>query len=416
MANTNANGVTPTSPNPTVSTDPSVGGSAFANVVSDPTSSASVNNLIGLKDANTGTWVKYPDLQSGINGGIASVTNRISKLTAANPTATIMDLSKSWAGSGNNDVSGWANSVASNLGVSPDTKLSSLDPTQTFYAMAKHESSYDPTTSFNIHDESRPPAGTAGNAVIPSIQRTANALWNDTLKYSVQGGTLQQYTGGMSSTKITDRTYKQAIDDKSAALITAAGVDPAMLQTEYAANAKAIDQQVAYMASVKPALDGAEQTGQQIVNGFQNSGINPADGTWANQVINTVTKGATGGQIFAWQSGMAELANEYSQVFSRGGQNTVQAHYNAQDILNGNIKFSDLQGVLDELQAVGKIVVDTRTANIQNIAGGGGTDAVANFYKYIYGGNSTSNTNGSQSSNQSSGGSNSNDPLGILGQ
>ena len=76
--------------------------------------------------------------------------------------------------------------------------------------------------------------------------------------------------------------------------------------------------------------------------------------------------------------------------------------------MNGNIKFSDLQSVLDELQSVGNIVINTRLDNIKNLSGGAGTDAVTNFYKYIYGGNPTSST-GMGSSDSS----NTNDPMGL---
>ena len=406
VANTNANGVTPTSPTPTVSTDPSVGGSAFANVVSDPTSSASKNNLIGLEGTD-GKFISYPDLQSGINGGIASVTDRISKLTAANPNATIMDLSNSWKGTGNNDATAWANSVASAMGVSANTKLSTLDPTETFYAMAKHESQYDPTASFNVADESRPPVGPAGNVPMSSIGgKTPNSLWQDSIKYATQGGNVQQFTGGLSS-KPAQQAYKNAVQDKSAALITAAGVDAPTLQQEWTANSGAINTQVTYMNSVQRALDGADQTGSQIMSAFSASGISPTDSKWANTTLNDIAANITGGQIQAYKAGIAELGNEYSQVFSRGGQNTVQSHYNAQDVVNGNIKLSDLQGVLDELQAAGKIVIGTSLDQIKSIAGGGGTDAVAQFLSYIHGVPiGTDNSGGSNNQN-------SNDPLGI---
>lgn len=380
-------GSVPTSTNPFPANNPpddSVGGSAFAKIVADPTSSASVNNLIGLEGTD-GKFIPYPDLQTGIDSGISSVTDRISKLTAANPNATIMDLSKSWAGSGNNNVPGWANDVASTLGVPVNTKLSDLDPTQAFYAMAKKESNYDPTTSFNVNDESKPPTGTAGNAPISSIGgKSPNALWQDSIKYATQGGNIQQFTGGLSS-KPAQQAYKNAVQNKSAALATAAGVDETTLQQEWTANSGAINQQVTNLNNVQRALDGADQTGQQIMSAFSSSGISPTDSKWANATLNDIKKNITGGKIQAYSAGIAELANEYSQVFSRGGQNSVQSHYNAQDVVNGNIKLSDLQGVLDELQSAGKIVMSTNIDQIKNVAGGKGTDAVAQFLSYVHG-------------------------------
>jgi len=83
---------------------------------------------------------------------------------------------------------------------------------------------------------------------------------------------------------------------------------------------------------------------------------------------------------------MVEVGNEYAQVFARGGQRSVQGTQLAQEVINGDVKLADIQKTLDTLQAIGSTVINTTIDQVRSIAGGGGTDSVADFLNYVYAG------------------------------
>jgi hypothetical protein len=287
--------------------------------------------------------------------------------------------------------------IEKKAGIPPGTILKTVQKASSFNTQIDM-STASPITSA--------PSGPDANTPDPKTGRTAVDVWQDSLDYALSGKNIQAYLGGLSGSG-PGAVLKSKIANTSDYLIASAGVDKPTLQAEFAANKAAIATQVDYMNTTQRAVTNAENGGQQILDAFSNSGVDPNDSTYANMMMNEIAKNAGDSfDIRSYQAGLAEVANEYSQVFSRGGQNTVQSHYNANDIVNGNITLNDLNGVLAELQAQGQNVISGSVNQVKNIAGGGGTDAVASFLGVVYG------TGGSQAGGGSSQSAVINDPSG----
>lgn len=166
------------------------------------------------------------------------------------------------------------------------------------------------------------------------------------------------------------------------------------------ANTSALKQQTDYQNSVQRALTASEGGGQWIVNNAP-AGINPNDSTFLNTKLNDLTKQFGDSQdIRNYQAALFEIGNEYSQVFARGGQRSVEGNQDAQNIINGNVSMNDLKGILDTLQSIGQINIDASNNQIQTIQKGinniiGGTPVTAdshNGYQLPTTGGNTSNT------------------------
>jgi len=251
---------------------------------------------------------------------------------------------------------------------------------------------------WNTTDASLPPVGDAANKECLWIDpvtnkavdtgRTINYVFQSAVTLAMdKSATPQKFLGGLSGNSGPGKALKNALSDKSAALMAASGVLQPVLQQEFSANSKAITTQVGYLNSISRALNGAEKGAQLTQKLFADKNINTDSSTWKNKTINDLVKAFdSSADIRAYQSAMVEIGNEYAQVFARGGQRSVQGNQLAQDVINGNVKLSDIQETLTTLQAIGQTVVDTTIENVRSIAGGGGTDSVASFLSYVYGG------------------------------
>ena len=239
---------------------------------------------------------------------------------------------------------------------------------------------------WNVNDASQPPAGNAGNVPVGGTGRTANYIWQQAINLALDKSlTPQKLLGGLSGASGTGKRLKDAVTNKSAALISASGVDQYAMQQEYAANGKALNTQVGYLNTVQRALSGAEAGATKTQELFANKNIDLNDSTWANMTINDLTKKfGDSGDIRAYQAAMVEIGNEYSQVFARGGQRSVEGNKIAQDIVNGNVKLADIQKSFDTLQEIGNTVVNTTIGQVKSITQGGGTEEVAKFLAYIH--------------------------------
>lgn len=128
-----------------------------------------------------------------------------------------------------------------------------------------------------------------------------------------------------------------------------------------------LKQQTSYLNNTQRSISNAENGFNQVLQAFQNSGINTSQSSVANSLVNSFTKKFTGGALNAFNAGLSEVANEYTQVFSRGGQVSDAVRGKANDILNGNLSFKDLMAINDELQAQGKIVIQGGQAQVKSI-------------------------------------------------
>lgn len=277
------------------------------------------------------------------------------------------------------------------LGMTPSQIQDAVTNSETF----KSKQSIVDTTPI---DGNAPDPDTA-NTPSSITGKTPNALWQDANDYALSGKTIQSYVGGLSSANQSN-AYKAAISNKSAAILQAAGItDKTELQAEYKANSSALNGLTKYMNNMDLYLSKAEDSVNQVTQAFSNANINTYDSTYLNQTLNGLQKNLTdSADLRAYQAGIADVASDYTQVFTRGGVMSDAARESAADILSGNITLKDFIAVTNELQSQGQINKTDSIKQMQKVADGG-TDQVAKYFNYIAnapqggtasGGNSTS--------------------------
>lgn len=155
--------------------------------------------------------------------------------------------------------------------------------------------------------------------------------------------------------------------------------------TANAANLKALTasltQQTNYANSTERSVANAENGFQQLTSTFMGK-VNNAQMPIVNAITNAAKYQLAPGDISAFRAGLTEVANEYSNVFSRGGIVTDAVRAQAKNIADGNLSIADLSKVMNELQAQGNIVINGSRGQVQKIQGqlngilqGGGTPA-----------------------------------------
>jgi hypothetical protein len=206
---------------------------------------------------------------------------------------------------------------------------------------------------------------------------TQAAIDQAALSYALTG---QLPAGGRASTG-AGLQFAQAVRAQAANLNSGGNIQAN--KATLTANATSLTAQTTYKNQIQNSLNKAEDSFSQIMDAFAGSGIDPSSSTYANSKLNSVSSNFTGGQIFAYKAALQELSADYSQVFSRGGQVTDSVRSQSEDILSGNISFSDLKKVQDELQAQGNIAVNdaqkqisTIQDNINGIISGGTTSSI----------------------------------------
>jgi hypothetical protein len=246
---------------------------------------------------------------------------------------------------------------------------------------------------WNTNDATPPPSGSAGNDPIIG-GRTPNYVWQSAIMLALDKTlTVQKFLGGLSGSSTDGKTLKNAIGNKSSALVTASGVNQSELQQAYAGASATVKKQITDLNSVDASLKSATTNGDQVINIFGQAGINLNDATFANQTLNDISKQiGDSGTIRAYQAALQEVANDYSNVFSRGGMATVSSNARAQDILNGNITIGDLQQSLSTLQTLGGGIISSRQNQLNNLDT---TGTLSQFYNYIYGSPTGNNSGGS---------------------
>jgi hypothetical protein len=158
---------------------------------------------------------------------------------------------------------------------------------------------------------------------------------------------------------------RTAIQNRAAELD--AGGNIAANKVTLTANSAALKQQITYLNTTTRSLNNAEQGVKQLITDFQNKGINDQSLPIANIIKNAIKYQLGSGDVSAYKAGLQEVANEYTQVFSRGGQTSDAVRNQAQNIIDGNISIANLQKVSDELQAQGNIVIDGASKQIVDI-------------------------------------------------
>jgi hypothetical protein len=138
-------------------------------------------------------------------------------------------------------------------------------------------------------------------------------------------------------------------------------------KAQMASLASSLKTQQTYLDATQRSVGNAENGFQQVISAFQNKGINASQYPSINAAVNAAKAQLSPGDISAYNAGLQEIANEYAQVFSRGGQMTDQVRTRAASIANGNLNLDDLKKVLTELQAQGDIVVKGAQGQVKHI-------------------------------------------------
>jgi hypothetical protein len=390
------------------STGTTLGKSAVPNTVDSsfgsvtiPQSDGTSTNQLAYQNNNPGNLRLSNPPQSGASqgtGGFASfdtpadgyaaLVNDVTLKVTNNPSDTLLDLISKYApASDGNDPDSYAQTVATGLGngVTMETPLSQIDPTKLAAQIASVESGTTVTPGWSTDDASPPPTGDAGNVPYGITGRTPNDIYQSAITLSLdKSATPQKFLGGLGGSSPAGLELKNAITNKSAALMTAAGVDQATLQQQFAGNSTAINKQITVLNNTQQSLTAANDGVNQVLSAFSNAGINANDSTYANQTLNSLSLNFTdSGTLRAYQAALVEIGNDYSAVFARVGSTNQAAQQRAQDIANGNITLGDLQQIMTEMQSQGQIVVQSSIGQIASISSGTGTDQVVKFLDYV---------------------------------
>lgn len=123
-----------------------------------------------------------------------------------------------------------------------------------------------------------------------------------------------------------------------------------------------------YLDTTQRSVANAENGFAQVVQTFQDKGINTSQFPTINAMVNAVKAQLSPGDLAAYQAGLTEVGNEYAQVFARGGQVSDAVRSRAASIANGDLSISDLNKVLTELHAQGDIVVQGSQSQVKQIS------------------------------------------------
>lgn len=159
---------------------------------------------------------------------------------------------------------------------------------------------------------------------------------------------------------------KNAIQNRAAELN--AGGNIAANAAQLSALTASLKQQTTYANSTERSIANAEKGFEQVITAFKGK-VNNSQLPIVNAITNAVRYNLAPGDVSAFRVGLTEVANEYANVFSRGGIVTDAVREQAKKIADGNLSVDDLSKVFDELQAQGKIVKEGAIAQADKIQG-----------------------------------------------
>lgn len=205
--------------------------------------------------------------------------------------------------------------------------------------------------------------GYATKAVAGAGGLTQSAIDQGAMYMVLHGGAMPPGIG-LASTGLGGQK-KNAIANRAGEM--AAGMNVATNPTQLAALSGTLNKQTEYQATVTRSLGSADAGFKQVIDTFKNKGINQHELPIANIIENATKYQLSPGDLQAFRAGLTEVSNEYSQVFSRGGQVDQNTRDKADKIANGDLSLTDLQKTYDELQAQGKIVLGSTKDTISGI-------------------------------------------------
>jgi len=205
-----------------------------------PGSAAAVNNVSGIKQ--NGQFVQYASPQDSVNATVGFIQGYQSRT----PNLSLSGFVNSWVnGKPNIPAKGYTGqNVAdylSKLGIktTTGTSIKDIDPQQLALAIAHFETGYTPASAddFNsFYTSTGAPDPSIADVVDPKTGVTPTAIFQNAIQYSLDGKTPSLGLGSAAQVK----AQREAIQNKAAALVAAAGTTYPVLQSEYKAQSSAL--------------------------------------------------------------------------------------------------------------------------------------------------------------------------------
>ena len=151
------------------------------------------------------------------------------------------------------------------------------------------------------------------------------------------------------------------------------------------------------------ATSNVSDLGNLLVNTMAQGGINPSDSKWANQGLSAIRNQLSSTAQAQFDSTLASLQSRASGLLSAGGNEIPTAiTANINKILDGSLPVGALSGVLAQINSEGQILLNNQYKIMQQA------------YQGITNPNNPTQTNGTQSTNTNTGGSNAPTPPGLF--
>lgn len=324
-----------------------------------------------VAQANGLNFLQFSDPQTGLQAG---------KDLLFNPDGTYWNMTvdkamKTWSGNG------YDGSIAADQGVDPQAYIRDLTPTEQdslINAMMVHEGSNPNTVQRAIGTTGSPTMNpnTPGYTTKPVVAgMTQSAIDQDALASIL--GLPTPVPLGLSGTGPMAQIRK-AIANRAGEMN--AGGNIAANKAQLTALSSSLKTQTELLNSTQQALTKAEQGGKLLISSFQGK-VNSNTIPIANVIGNAVLYNLSPADIASYKAALAEISTDYSMVFSRGGQRSVETDQKAQDIIDGKISVNDLNQVLQTLNAQGQTVISSSQGQVRTISQqingiiGGGTAA-----------------------------------------
>jgi hypothetical protein len=192
---------------------------------------------------------------------------------------------------------------------------------------------------------------------------TQAALDQQALDYALSG----TLPAGSRATKGPAFQQQKAIKNRAAEMNVGGNI--AANKENLKALSKSLTEQTSYLNTVQRSVKNAEDGFTQLTKAFQDKGLNPSESRYQNQKLNDIKNlfGNNTEARYAFDAGLTEVANEYSNVFSRGGQVSDSVRNRAASIMDGSMSLKDLLAVQKELQSQGQIVINGSQYQVQKI-------------------------------------------------
>lgn len=248
--------------------------------------------------------------------------------------------------------------------VSPGSSLISPATGQTMYGGAGAYSDYQAQqTYFNL-------AQNFPDAQIPAYNPQLSAQQNLQIAQQSAAKSPSFQSRNLVLTQLPDGSYGYV--QKNQLSTGASGGINTLISSEQGASAKAnassLAQQTQYFDTTQRAYTTALQNLSVLQQFMQQNNINQSNIPIINQLQNKVKAAALDpGVIAAFQSSLAGLRAEYSQVLARGGARSVETDNEAKSLIPDDLNPSQLQTVTAQLNKEGANAVNEARSQIQAI-------------------------------------------------